>query len=111
MILRRKHCNINKLLKKDRLSYMNKDRVKHGETGPDLLTDLVNKHNLHDYVLEPNAFCSIGWYELTKLIDGTQLVDDVIGLHLFDAVNILYDMDKKDYPHDSILEQIKRKYL
>jgi|TARA_B100000424_G_C22941966_1_gene501251 hypothetical protein len=93
------------------IDYRNKDRVKHGETGPDLLTDLVNKHNLHDYVLEPNAFCSIGWYELTKLIDGTQLVDDVIGLHLFDAVNILYDMDKKDYPHDSILEQIKRKYL
>lgn len=95
----------------DNISYRNKARVIHGETGPELVTYLVNKYNLHNYVLPPNAFCAIGWHETDKLIDGTQLPEDVIGLHLFDAQSNLNDIDKKTYPYDSIIEQLKRKYL
>ena len=95
----------------DNISYRNKARVKHGETGPELITYLVNKYNLEEYVLPPNAFCSVGWHETDKLIDGTQLPEDVIGLHLFDAQSSLNDIDKKTYPHVSIIEQLKRKYL
>jgi len=95
----------------DNISYRNKARVIHGETGPQLVTYLVNKYNLEKYVLSPNAFCSIGWHETIKLIDGTQLPEDVIGLHLFDAQSNLNDIDKKTYPYDSIIEQLKRKYL
>ena len=95
----------------DIISYRNKARVIHGETGPELVTYLVNKYNLHNYVLPPNAFCAIGWHETDKLIDGTQLPEDVIGLHLFDAQSNLNDIDKKTYPYDSIIEQLKRKYL
>ena len=93
------------------ISYRNKARVIHGETGPELVTYLVNKYNLEEYVLPPNAFCSVGWHETDKLIDGTQLPEDVIGLHLFDAQSNLNDIDKKTYPYDSIIEQLKRKYL
>ena len=95
----------------DNISYRNKARVIHGETGPELVTYLVKKYNLHDYVLPPNAFCAIGWHETDKLIDGTQLPDDVIGLHLFDAQSNLNDIDKKTFPYVSIIEQLKRKYL
>lgn len=95
----------------DNISYRNKARVIHGETGPDLVTYLVNKYNLHNYVLPPNAFCAIGWHETDKLIDGTQLPEDAIGLHLFDAKSKLDGIDKKTYPYDSIIEQLKRKYL
>ena len=95
----------------DNISYRNKARVIHGETGPELVTYLVNKYNLHNYVLPPNAFCAIDWHETDKLIDGTQLPDDVIGLHLFDAQSNLNDIDKKTFPHVSIIEQLKRKYL
>ena len=95
----------------DNISYRNKDRVIHGETGPDLITYLVNKYNLEEYVLPPNAFCSIAWHETNKLIDGTQLPEDVIGLHLFDAQNNLNNIDRQTYPYDSIIEQLKRKYL
>ena len=95
----------------DNISYRNKARVIHGETGPELVTYLVKKYNLYDYVLSPNAFCAIGWFETEKLIDGTQLPKDVIGLHLFDAQSNLNDIDKKTYPYDSIIEQLKRKYL
>ena len=76
-----------------------------------MVTYLVNKYNLEEYVLPPNAFCSIAWHETNKLIDGTQLPEDVIGLHLFDAQSNLNDIDKKTYPYDSIIEQLKRKYL
>ena len=95
----------------DDISYRNKDRLRHGEVGPILLNNLVNKHKLEKYVLPPNAFCSINWFETNKLIDGTQLPDDAIGLHLFDAQSNLNDIDKKTYPHNSIIEQLKRKYL
>ena len=95
----------------DNISYRNKDRVMHGETGPDLLNYLVNKHKLEKYVLSPNAFCSINWFETEKLIDGTQLPNDAIGIHLCDAKSKLNDIDKKTYPHNSIIEQLKRKYL
>ena len=76
-----------------------------------MVTYLVNKYNLEEYVLPPNAFCSVGWHETDKLIDGTQLPEDVIGLHLFDSQSNLNDIDKKTYPHVSIIEQLKRKYL
>ena len=76
-----------------------------------MVTYLVNKYNLHNYVLPPNAFCAIDWHETDKLIDGTQLPDDVIGLHLFDAQSNLNDIDKKTFPYVSIIEQLKRKYL
>ena len=95
----------------DDISYRNKDRVMHGETGPDLLNYLVNKHKLEKYVLPSNAFCSINWFETEKLIDGTQLANDAIGIHLCDAKSKLNDIDKKTYPHNSIIEQLKRKYL
>ena len=95
----------------DNISYRNKARVIHGETGPELVTYLVNKYNLEEYVLPPNAFCSVGWHETDKLIDGTQLPDDVIGIHLFDAQSSLNDIDKKTFPRVSIIEQLKRKYL
>ena len=72
---------------------------------------LVKKYNLHDYVLPPNAFCAIGWHESDKLVDGTLLPNDVVGLHLFDSQSNLNDIDKKTYPHNSIIEGLKRKYL
>jgi hypothetical protein len=95
----------------DNISYRNKARVIHGETGPELVTYLVKKYNLHDYVLPPNAFCAIGWHESDKLVDGTLLPNDVVGLHLFDSQSSLNDIDKKNYPHNSIIEGLKRKYL
>ena len=88
----------------DNISYRNKARVIHGETGPELVTYLVKKYNLHDYVLPPNAFCAIGWHESDKLVDGTLLPNDVVGLHLFDSQSNLNDIDKKTYPPTSIIE-------
>jgi hypothetical protein len=95
----------------DNITYRNKDRVIHGETGPQLVTYLVNKYNLEKYVLLPYTFCFVGWFETLKLIDGTQLPEDAIGIHLFDAQSNLNDIDKKTYPYVSIIEQLKRKYL
>jgi hypothetical protein len=95
----------------DNITYRNKDRVIHGETGPQLVTYLVNKYNLEKYVLLPYTFCFVGYFETLKLIDGTQLPEDAIGIHLFDAQSNLNDIDKKTYPYVSIIEQLKRKYL
>jgi len=95
----------------DDISYRNKARLIHGEVGPILLNSLVNKHKLKKYVLQPNLFCSIGWFETEKLIDGTQLPKDAIGIHLCDAKSNLKNIDIKTYPYVSIIEQLKRKYL
>ena len=78
----------------DDISYRNKARLRHGEVGPILLNNLVNKYNLEKYVLLPYTFCSVGWFEPLKLIDGSQLSEDAIGIHLCGAI-----------------EQLKRKYL
>jgi hypothetical protein len=95
----------------DDISYRNKARLRHGEVGPILLNNIVNKHKLEKYVLQPNLFCSIAWYETIKLLDGTQLPNDAIGIHLCDAINDLDNIDIKTYPYVSIIEQLKRKYL
>ena len=95
----------------DDISYRNKARLTHGEVGPILLNNLVKKCNLEEFVLGHDAFCSIGWYETLKLIDGTQLSEDAIGIHLCDAINDLDNIDIKTYPYVSIIEQLKRKYL
>jgi len=95
----------------DDISYRNKARLRHGEVGPILLNNLVNKHKLEKYVLRSNAFCSIGWFETIKLIDGSQLSEDAIGIHLCGAINGLDNIDIQTYSYDSIIEQLKRKYL
>ena len=95
----------------DDISYRNKARLRHGEVGPILLNNLVKKYNLEKYVLLPHTFCSVGYFETLKLIDGTQLTEDAIGIHLCDAINDLDNIDIKTYPYVSIIEQLKRKYL
>jgi len=95
----------------DDISYRNKARLTHGEVGPILLNNLVKKCNLEKFVLGHDVFCSVGYFETLKLIDGTQLPNDAIGIHLCDAINDLDNIDKKTYPHNSIIEQLKRKYL
>ena len=95
----------------DDINYRNKERLRHGEVGPILLNNLVKKCNLEEFVLGHDMFCSIGWYETLKLIDGTQLSEDAIGIHLCDAINDLDNIDIKTYPYVSIIEQLKRKYL
>ena len=95
----------------DDISYRNKARLRHGEVGPILLNNLVKKYNLEKYVLLPYTFCSVGYFETLKLIDGTQLPEDAIGIHLCDAINDLDNIDIKTYPYVSIIEQLKRKYL
>ena len=95
----------------DDIRYRNKARLRHGEVGPILLNNLVKKHKLEKYVLPPSTFCSIGYFETLKLIDGSQLSRDAIGIHLCDAQSNLNNIDKQTYPHVSIIEQLKRKYL
>ena len=40
-----------------------------GQTGPDLLTRYVNKYGLESFILPPEAFCPIDWWEFGKFID------------------------------------------
>jgi len=94
------------------ITFRNKERIKHGETGPDLLDYLVKKYQLEEFVLGYNAFCSIGWHEIDKLINGTKLSEEAIGLHLFNARWEADGIDIDNYSTSkSILTELKKKYL
>lgn len=78
----------------------NKDRVVHGETGPDILDKMVHKYSLENNVLHYDTFQSINYYEIDKIFTSSVLSHKLVGMHLCDSVwnekGYTLDMAKKD---------------
>tara|TARA_B100002019_G_scaffold201905_1_gene175002 strand:- start:196 stop:675 length:480 start_codon:yes stop_codon:yes gene_type:complete len=64
----------------------NRDRLVHGETGPDILDKMVHKYSLDKYVLHYDTFQSIDYYEIDKIFTSNVLKYELIGMHLCDSV-------------------------
>ena len=72
----------------------------------------VREFDLMDYVKPIDEFCSINWDELYKFFDDSELVDGVIGLHLWQSRWKPDGFDEyKEYDKNCIYENLKEKYL
>ncbi len=81
---KKKHRYLNRLL--TIVKNRNKDRVVHGETGPDILDKMVHKYSLDKYVLHYDTFQSIDYDEIEKIFTSNVLKYELIGMHLCDSV-------------------------
>lgn len=100
----------------------NKDsqKLKWGETGPDLLESAVFKFGMEDSVIY-GAFSSVNWQDWKKLISGSPLVYwteraklklyGSYATHLYNEMWRLEGVDKNAvFPRTSIYEWLKNRY-
>src|ERR1041385_2404266 len=85
-----------------------------GETGPQLLTELVAQFSLEQYQKPCSVFCPVAHVEWHKLLEPyvMAIASDAYAIHLWNSYWQFEPQDKNaDYHPDCIYEQIKRKYL
>ena len=65
-----------------------------------------------DYVFEPNKFGNPNWDEIYKFVDGDEISEESIGIHLWNSRWKTDGLDPyKEYDKNCIYEQLKEKYL
>jgi len=96
-------------------------RLRWQETGPRLISRLVDDLHLHEYVSPPSIFCPIDfwrWYEaisgklLRRLAVRLKMARGARGVHLWNEMWRRNNADKdRTYPPQSLYERLKRRYL
>ena len=107
-------------------------KVKWG-LGPSTLNKIINKYNYQNFLVSPNMVCSCHPNDSLSLIipsnvtelnnqklmknhnivqSLSEIPEEMYGIHLWNQVFRDHKIDKnKNYPKDSLLEQLKNKYL
>lgn len=81
----------------NKINELRADNIRHGDLGPDLLTSLINKNILNNYVVDEEIFSPVGFYELNKL--NSINYSNSYGVHLygsqgsFNDINSIVDLD------------------
>lgn len=106
----------------------NKLKILKGEmawgSGPSCVKTIVNKYNLHKYLLSWNSVCSCAWQHYDSLLNSkyekpnekiinkfSEIPDNMIGVHLWNEVWRRNNRDKnKDYDKDCFYEKLKKKH-
>ncbi len=96
----------------DEINSRDRNILKHGEIGPNLFDYKVKELDLMNYVLEPNKFGYPNWDETYKFVDGDEISEESIGIHLWNARWKFDGLDPYgEYDKNCIYEKLKRKYL
>jgi len=96
----------------DEIHLRDKDTILHGEVGPNLFDYKVRELDLMDYVLEPNKFGNPNWDETYKFVDGDEISEESIGIHLWNSRWKTDGLDPyTEYDKNCIYEKLKAKYL
>lgn len=84
-----------------------------GETGPVLLTSLVNTYNLGNDTMPPDAFCPVAWWDFMALVNGPgALFGHTWGIHFYNEFWRRNFVDKNaTYDPICLFERLKRHYL
>jgi len=96
----------------DEIHLRDKDTLKHGDIGPNLFDYKVKELDLMDYVLEPSKFGNPNWDETYKFVDGDEISEESIGIHLWNSRWKTDGLDPyTEYDKNCIYEKLKAKYL
>ena len=97
---------------------MDSTKVRWTEAGVENTTNTVRDLRLGMYVKRPDVFCPIDWWDTRDiLLARTRLnplvfPDDTVAVHLWNEMWRKYSLDKEgSYPHTSLYEELKRKFL
>jgi hypothetical protein len=89
-------------------------KVRWTEAGVENTTERVRDLRLGKYVKRPEVFCPIDWWGVRKLVSSKPLNvwEDTAAVHLWNEMWRKYSLDKDgSYPHTSMYEELKRKFL
>ena len=91
---------------------LDKNALRWGETGPNLVTQRFARHRLEEHSLPPGAFCPIDFWEVEKLVaPAAPAIAGAHALHFWNEVWRYNAMDKDGtYPADSLYETLKRRH-
>lgn len=105
----------------------NKEQILSGNiqwgSGPSCVKQIVNKFNLHEYVLPWTAICTCLWSDFNSLINPygnfnskiikspEQFPTEMVGIHLWNELFRRNNINKNDTFHpDSLIEHFKKKH-
>lgn len=86
-----------------------------GEFGPWFLDAKVKEFSLENYILAPEIFCPVPFYECYQLIcqptPGIAIPENALSVHYWNEMFNIIKLNKNAiYNENSIVEQLKRKY-
>jgi hypothetical protein len=92
-----------------------REQLKWGEVGPQLMAESVEKHALERFVVSSRMFCPIGYLDWQSVLDPARtwsFGDDVYAVHLWNEMWRRNGRGKDEAYHpDCLYEQLKRRYL
>ncbi len=91
---------------------LDKNGIKWGDIGPNLVTQGFARHRLWEHSLAPDAFCPVDWWNAGELVAPRGSVPaGTHAIHFWNEVWRHNGMDKdRAYPADSLYESLKRRY-
>ncbi len=87
--------------------------AQHGATGPDAIQQAVQEQDLKGFLLAPEVFCPIGWWQMPALIAGpTTVAVNSFAVHFYNEIwrRNFFDKDAS-YDPVSLYERLKAFYL
>jgi hypothetical protein len=90
-------------------------QLKWGQIGPKLLTRCIDQLGLHRYIVPPDVYCPIDWWNWKQYVDGSLRLESLqgaMGLHLWNEMWRREGVDKAQaFPANCVYEELKRRYL
>ena len=97
----------------ERASRVDGDTTPWGSAGPTLLTTLINERQLAADLVAPDVFCPIDYWNVSSLLQGTQLIGgETHAVHFWNEMWRRNFFDKNaDYDPLSLYQRLKARYL
>ena len=98
----------------DFLSVRGHDHLHWGELGNSLLSRMILRNGMEQYVKKFDCFCPVSYYNINMLIDESTCIlpEASYAIHLWNNMWKTECIDKDaDFPESSLYEKLKRKYI
>lgn len=97
----------------ERFAQKDPARIVHGETGPRLFTEAVLAQQKRGFVLPPEKYCPVAWWDYERLFtDETLSLEGCFAVHFYNAMIDASGLDKNaNFPADAPFERLKKRYL
>lgn len=101
---------------KDILNYVeaiDKNDIVWGEFGPLLFEKILRNYDSLKYIMEPEVFCPINWFEIQNITENVnyKIPDNALAIHLWNERWRVLQLDKNAAYHESsVFEILKRKF-
>jgi hypothetical protein len=90
----------------------NRSTLEWGVIGPKLLSSMIAKCCLEEYVKPPFEFCPISWFNILDLLSDKEICPESHAIHLWHEIWKRQIIDTNgSFPEGAIYERLKKRYL